>query len=333
MRTIFAALLATVMTAALGAPATAAATAVPDPDHLVAHQVVAFDAGAYEYGAFGESIAPDGHGGVVASVTFFTSTDNTGRLYDVRPDGTKTALGGPWALGPYAQLMGVATDDGETFVVVANFAPAGDTSSPANGVFRLTSTGFDRVMTLPPSAFPNGIAVHHDDLYVTDSFGGAVWVGPTDRRSSPTTPWFASKKLDPMPSIGLGANGIAVRDGRVYVTSYAQALVLSVGIGRDGRATDAVVYAKDPTLKRADGIAFDALGRLWVTVNPRVDSVAWTQYGDGSLVVVGRDGTVTTAATPDGSLDYPTQPVVLGGTVVVSNGSYIHGAPSIEAFR
>ncbi len=49
-------------------------------------------------------------------------------------------------------------------------------------------------------------------------------------------------------------------------------------------------------------------------------------------MVVDAKGRVAAAATPEGSLDYPTA-VVFGdeGTQFVSNGSYVLGTPSVVA--
>jgi len=315
------------------APASAGARAI-DPTHLQSRLVTSIDTTGYAFGAFAESMAPDGRGNLVMSVTYYGEGDNDGQVVRVSPDGTQQPIGPRVDLGPYGQLMGVAVDaTGRVVVAVLNFALSvgGEyADSPATGVYRMTPAGLRPLMALPASSVPNGLLVRMGTLFVADSAAGAVWRGPAHRQSNPTQPWLTSELLAPVDF--LGANGIAARHGSLYVTSYDQGMVVRVPLRPDGSPGEPSVYAQGDTLVRADGIAFDAGGRLWVTVNPVVGFDTWAQEGDGSLVVVATDGSLRTATTPAGSLDYPTQPTVLGGTVYVSNGSYVNGTPNLTAF-
>jgi len=312
------------------APATAAQTSAS------VRTITTFDPGAG--GAFAESMAGDRHHRLIVSLTEWGVaqgdgwTDNYGQLYRVAPDGTKTTFGPRIDLGPCSQLMGVAVDSaGRVFVAVANF-DASCASSLPNGVLRVTAGSARRVLTLPGGVFANGLAVHRGTLYVTDSYGGSIWSGPTARASSPTRAWFTAPALEPTDEIGLGANGITYRRGALYVTGYAKGYVLRVRVGRAGQPAKVRVIARDARLVRADGIAFDAHGLLWVAVNPASDLAAGTQTGDGALIVIAPSGAIHTAATPAHSLDYPTQPIPAGKAVFVANGAFIHGTPSVVEF-
>ena len=322
----------TVLALAVGAFAGFPVTASASP-RVTAQVVTTFAPG--DGGAFAESMAVDNHGRLIVSVTNWgveqgggSWTDNVGQLYLVTADGTKTPYGPRLDLGGCSQLMGVTVDAGRVFVAVGNFDASCGPSSPPSGVFRVAESSATPVLTLPAGAFANGVVIAHGMFYVTDSFGGSVWSGPVDHASSPVRPWFNSTKLAPTAAISLGANGLAYRDGALYVTGYASGYVLSVRIDRAGRATDARVVAHDSRLVRADGIAFDARGTLWVAVNPLVDFATMTQTGSGALVVID-GGHVRTVATPIGSLDYPTQAVPFGDGVAVVNGSYVNGTPSV----
>ena len=336
MRKILTTVLATTMVAALATitPAGATSLGVPDPTNLTAHVVTTFDPG--DGGAFAESLAAKGDGSLIASVNQWgaeqpdgTWADNTGQLFRVRRDGTTTEFGPAIPLGGCAMILGVTVDpSGRALVAVYNYGPDPScvTYSPPSGVLRVTWGSVTRLMTLPAGSWPNGVTTHAGKVYVTDSASGVVWRGSLWRASSPTKPWFKSWQLtSPDPERPLGANGIAYRNGGLFVTSYIRGLILRIGIGDDGTASGSRVLAKDELLVEADGIAFDAIGRAWVTVNGGGD-------GSGSIVVVSPHGYVKAAGTPVGSLDYPTQAVIdCHGTVYVSNGSYWYGTPNVVA--
>ena len=347
MRRTLLGLLGGVLIAALTttAPASAVGNPLPDPSRLVGHQVAAVDASAYAYGGFMESLAFGDRGSLVASVTLYSDTDNFGQLYSVRADGRLTTLGPLWDVGCSAQLMGVAVDSGETYVIAGNWmgaypdspCPDGSAVSPPSGVYRLTAHGYRLVMRLPRTALPNGLLIHDGVLYVTDSHEGKVYAGPEHTYSYARHAWFSSPLLLPANGSMMGANGIAWHDGALYVTGYAQGVILRVPVTCRGTAGTSTVYAQSlPLLMRADGITFDRAGRLWVTVNPAAGDDG--QIGGGALAVVAPNGTVTDATSPSGPLDYPTldypTQVLIGsdGTVFVSNGSFNYGTPTVEAF-
>ena len=158
-----------------------------------------------------------------------------------------------------------------------------------------------------------------DGLFVSDSANGAIWVGSATRPSTPAKPWFHSSLLMPGsdPELAIGANGIAVRDGSLYVASWAHGLILRVRITKAGTAGAASVLARSPRLVEADGTSFDSAGRLWVTVNT------------GALLVVGPNGCILSVVLPEATLDYPTQAVVRGEDVFVLNGSFFNSTPNL----
>lgn len=321
------------VSAALMATATPAlaGAAVPDPGNLSHVRTVAtFDPG--DGGAFAESMTPDGHGNLLVSLNTWgaydeatdTWTDNSGQLWRVSPNGTMTPFGPQIALGGCGQILGVAMSGGAAYVALFNFGPdpACTTYTPPSGVYKVTATKVSPQLTLPEGSFPNGVAIHDGKIYVTDSYAGAIYRGPLAKRTTQTDPWFTSGRLlGTEDYYWLGANGIAFRGDDLFVTSYSQGLLLRIVKDCKGTPTWARIVAEGPELVTGDGLAFDALGRAWVTVN------------DGSLVMVQRDGGIVVANTPADSLDYPTQPVIgRNGTVFVLNGSYLEGTPSLVAF-
>lgn len=170
-------------------------------------------------------------------------------------------------------VLGLATDSQEAvYAAVVSPDPA------VHGVWRIASDGSQRAH-LPGSqgmTFPNALTFDaRGDLYVTDSFGGAVWRFPlVGRRHHPAygtgRPWAEHELLAPSPDDPLGfplpgANGIGFdRPNRLYVANTEKGLVAEVPINRDGSAGEAVVVATG--LLTADGLAVDARGGVHVVI-------------------------------------------------------------------
>jgi sugar lactone lactonase YvrE len=315
---------------AVGAPA------VPDPGALDHVSVIAeFPPG--DQGAFAESMAPDGRGGMIVSVTTWGaadgSTSNFGQLWRVGPDGSAAEFGPRIDLSPSGMLMGVAVDEqGRVFVALNNFgSDYGMPEDPQSGVLRVTPGVARRVLTLDEQPYPNGLAVVDGTAYVTDSLG-SIWSGPTAGAPAQAGRWFSSPLLDPVGPLAFGANGIAYRKGSLYVTSYSQGSIVRIPIRGNGTEGSPEVVASDPRLVGADGIGFDRSGRLWAAVNGEIDWATWSVVDPGSIVMVDTAGTVNPAEVPEGALDYPT--AVLpgsGGTLFALNGSFLYGTPDVVA--
>ena len=165
-------------------------------------------------------------------------------------------------------------------------------------VWRTCQAGAVEVFAaLDPSGGPNDLAFDADgNLFVTDPVLGRVW--KIDPYGAPEV--FAEHALlqgDPAdPALlfqPLGVNGIAFdhRKRNLYLSNTDRGSVLRIRLHSRGHWPS--VFAQDPALRGADGIAFDQTGNLFVTVNAR-----------DALVVVGRSGTVTEVAQA-GLLDAP----------------------------
>lgn len=162
-----------------------------------------------------------------------------------------------------------------------------------------------RAVTLPAGTFPNGLAFRGGDLYVSDSWNGAVWRAHPRGNGNVTltTPWIKDPLLAVASETGWeGVNGIAFGDDALYAVNADTGSVVRIPVRRDGSPGKASLVLTDPALVGADGIAFDAEGGLWITVN----------HGDvdvgGALVRMGRNGRLQVMASDPGWLDYPSQP-------------------------
>jgi hypothetical protein len=170
-------------------------------------------------------------------------------------------------------VLGLAIDSrGAIFAAVVSPDPA------VHGVWRITCNGSrrERLAGSEGMTFPNALTFDaRGNLYVTDSFGGAVWRFPlvgTRRHPAYRTgrPWAEHELLAPAADDPLGfplpgANGIGFdRPNRLYVANTEKGLVAQVPINRDGSAGEAVAVATG--LATADGLAVDARGGVHVVI-------------------------------------------------------------------
>jgi sugar lactone lactonase YvrE len=221
--------------------------------------VVSLDAAL---GQLPESIAAD------ASGNLYVSMANTVAKVTASGDvATLTTLPVPPGVFTTGVKLG---PDGALYVASAAFDP----SLAGSFVWRISLNGGDAepVATLDPSGFPNDIAFDEaGSFYVTDPFLGSVWRVDA---GGVATEWFSDPALlgDPSaPALGapFGVDGIAF-DGQkrqLYLTNLDYGVIFKLPILPSGGPGSLEVYASDPLLVGADGIAFDRSGKLYVAVN------------------------------------------------------------------
>jgi sugar lactone lactonase YvrE len=274
--------------------------------------VVQYDANASEYT---EGLAIDHHSNIFSGM--FLTTE----IRRVAPDGTQSTLA---VIDPSSQsvLLGLAVDAaGDVFAAVPSNDPA------RNGVWRVRPNGEASIYaTTDAAGVPNGLAFdQRGNLYASDSLLGVIWKIP--RGGGSAILWADSPLLKPdlANGSGFGANGLAFRKRRLYIANTDQALIARVPLKPDGRVGSITVFAADPNLADADGIAFDVTGNLYVARS--VDSNA--------LVRVSRTGSrVTTLATAADGLDYPASLAFGTGrgertSLYLSNVGVNFGRPSV----
>jgi sugar lactone lactonase YvrE len=263
-------------------------------------------------GSFPESLA-------VRDGDLYVSLGFAGQVVKVTPAGAQTVCGAV-STGE-GLLTGLAFDDaGNLYVAAATFA-----ADPAPGVFEIpagcgTPT---RVLTLPSSSFPNGLAFHGGYLYVSDSAVGAIWRVQPGGGTNPGLPWYQDPLLAPTKSIG--ANGIAFdATGKLYVVVADSGRVMRLTLNEEGYVSASSVVSEQEQLRSADGIAFDKDGNLYISVNDTNRLYRLTVP----------DGALTRLADRSDGLSYPTQPAFAAGstTLYLTNGAFANGLPDIEAF-
>jgi sugar lactone lactonase YvrE len=246
------------------------------------NEVVSFDPSK---GEFPEAVAFDARGNM------YVTLPPIGEIRKIRPNGSQSIIA-TIAPGTDVGPVGLALDDRRRiYVAVTSFEPA------THGVYRVKQNGTHR--RLPGTAaisFPNGVALDEDGTaYVTDTILGAVW---RIRPGGQAKLWIQDDLLVGNGSAGfgfpIGANGIALRGNKLYVSVSELGRIVSIRIRGNGRAGTPRIFAEDPALNPADGIAFDVRGNLYVAV-----------IAQSTLVRIKRNGTIETLATAADGLDFP----------------------------
>ncbi len=145
-----------------------------------------------------------------------------------------------------------------------------------------------------PTAAPNELIFDDSgNLLVSDSFQGEVFRIPPGGcpggGSGCVTSVAKDAKLATTGFPPFGANGLALRGGALYVANTGNDTVLRLPLGLGGTATSVDVWAQ--SINGADGIAFDASGRLWVCANQADELVVLEEINTtagGAPVKVGR---------------------------------------------
>ncbi|MGW5674801.1 SMP-30/gluconolactonase/LRE family protein [Streptomyces sp. NPDC003860] len=272
-----------------------------------------------------EGVVVEPDGSVVAT---FSQARQIARIHQ---DGTVRVLATLPAPPPHAEtpavgepfLGGIArADDGALHVVYATG------TAELTGVWRLPPGGGTprRTTPLPADSLPNGLAVdaRARQLYVTDSVGGAVWRAPL--AGGRAVKWNDHPSLAPSDEeYFLGANGIRIHDGSVWVTNHDRGTVLR--FPRTGTGTGAAPETVVEGLGEIDDLEFVGRG----------DAFLVTGVTDSRVVLVRNDGRSVDAVdvlTEDDGLQNPTALARHGSTVhVASSAAYTLTDPNVLSAR
>jgi hypothetical protein len=204
----------------------------------------------------------------------------------------------------------VLTSDGIIYVGYV----AGD--ADFTGIWRLDGDGTPRRVTaLPADSFPNGMALDErsGQLYIADSIRGAIWRAPVSGGNAEL--WAAGDELSPT-SI-LGANGLKIRGGFVWVSNSDQKTLLRYPIERDGTAGSAQTAASGHAL---DDFTFVGDSEV----------VAAALNLEDELALIGPDGSYQTVLTAADGLQTPSAVLVQPGRIYVLNSAHFtHTDPNI----
>lgn len=264
------------------------------------------------------SVRPDG------GIVFTSYLDKTVRLRDAT--GAVTVL----ATLP-AHPVGIVTL-GDGYLVSAHGASFtdGPAFTTTNQILLLDADGqIIRTVAVPDARFLNGVlSIAADRVLIADSIAGTIWsfVPSTGTLS----PWLVDDSLFPDPAtqpFRPGANGIKMRDGRLYVSNPSRGTIQSIGLtadgAPDGRLTafaspgpvDDFVFGPDDTLYGATHgqtlIAIAPDGTSKTVMSEGCDSctsVALTGQGaDARLIVLTTGDRVEGGNKPARMLSLPLQ--------------------------
>jgi sugar lactone lactonase YvrE len=213
-------------------------------------------------------------------------------------------------------LLGELFVDGQIYVADNNGDFSGARVTRVN-----VATG---AVTVLASGFANTNAFERDGngtLYVSDSFRGAVYtVNPT---TGATALWIQDEALRSHGFPGFGANGLAFDATRsnLYIANTGDDRIFRVAVNPNGSAGALSIFADGATINAAhhttgaldgaDGIVFDASGRLWICAN-QANEVQILSPSGKSLVK-------RFSGTGDNAMNFPASPVFVGHAMFVAN--------------
>ena len=186
------------------------------------------------------------------------------------------------------------------------------TGSPdLQGIWRVSPNGSARrIAALPPGGIPNGMALddRHGLLYVADSLLSVVWrVSIADGTVSA---WASGPQL--APNGGLGANGLKLHGGAVWVSNTQLGTLLRIPIRPDGSAGPIETIASG--LAGIDDFAFTGPGQS--------ASVLAAINAFSTVVLIRPDGSQQTVLTAADGLSNPSAVAIRGSTVYVLSAAY-----------
>jgi sugar lactone lactonase YvrE len=231
----------------------------------------------------------------------FVSMSPLGQLWKFAAGSTTSQVFGSVAgivPGQDFGLLGLATDR------VGNVYGAVQAASPdANGVWRFNRTtgSAARIPGSEAIQLPNGLAFDHlGNLYVTDSRMGAIW---RVRPGGAAQVWLQDPQLSGDGSLGLfiGANGIAFRNGVLFVTNTERRTFMRVPVRPDGTPGPLSVVTNFAPGFNPDGVTMDVFGDAFVALNLQ-----------NAITRVAPNGTQQIVASGD-PLDFPSS-VTFGTT-------------------
>ena len=241
-------------------------------------------------------------------VTFAASR----QLASVAPDGTVDILGtlpAPEGGGVTTPVLGFPLATGLALVDGSYFALYATGEADTTGLWTLEGDGtFALVAALPAASLPNGLTFDekHDRFLATDSALGVIY---SIDRSGAVQTWSD----DPQLAVTgfLGANGIQLHDGEVYVSNLDAGTILRIEVEDAGAAGSVSMVASD--LAGIDDFAFTGRGdQIIATLNPT------------SEVVLVDGENHTTVLSEDDGLTNPTSVLVRGDTIYVASAAYVN---------
>ena len=289
------------------APAAAAADPPVSNPHVIAHLDLS-------RGQTPENVAlePDGSADITFAVAAqVAQVSRHGQLRILaqfpEPDGGATCpVLGPLLRAP-ALTSGIVRGQAGSLYVGLCTGSAG-----LQGIWRVNGNGSaSRIAALPADGIPNGMAFdnRHHFLYVADSLLSVIWrVSIAD---GGVVAWATGSQL--APNGGLGANGLKLHDGAVWVSNTQLGTLLRIPIRPDGAAGPIETAASG--LPGIDDFAFTGPGSN-ASVLAAINRIS-------TVVLIRPDGSKQTVLTATDGLSTPSAVAIRGDTVYVLSAAYL----------
>jgi sugar lactone lactonase YvrE len=226
----------------------------------------------------------------------------TGEIRKIAPDGTQSTfaqlpLGAPLTpCGALVNIMGgLALDEhGNLYVAV------GACDLANRGIWKVSASGQMRILShLPIESLPNGVALHHGQLYVADSALGRVWTLPAE--GGEPAVWIQDDLLFAPPGSPFpGANGLKVYHGEVYVSNSGGGTIIAIPFLHNDLAGAPRIHAHVPAPQGCDDFAFDVHGSLYCTTDPFRTLIRIDPDGSSEILLTAADGLDGPTATAFG---------------------------------
>ena len=274
--------------------------------------------------------------------TFLTTTStfafdrNKAQLFAVLPDGITHPEG--LVVGPDGNVY-VATfdgskkicvfdDNGKLLRVLTINASNGTSGSmlgvgfhPQTGAFLVIDFGAGKVLKVDPHtggasdfitlASPAGSGLNamafdsSGNVYVSDSFNGAIWKSGPSGALGLTTPWVQNTLLKPNGDPPFGANGLGFNKAQsiLFVANTSNDTIVQIPVSAGTPGTPAIFTN---SVNGADGLVMDDDDNLWLAANQSDEIVVVDKTGKVIAKLGDFDGLVD-SGTPNGLL-FPATP-------------------------
>jgi len=258
---------------------------------------------------------------------------NNAQLFAVLPDGATLPEG--LAVAPNGDVY-VATFDGSKKIVVFNDngkllrtlmvnassgALLGLGFHPQTGAFLVIDFGAGKVLNVDKNtgassdfitlANPAGSGLNaltfdgSGNVYVSDSFNGAIWKSGPSGQLGVTTPWVQDPLLRTTGDPPFGANGVGFNKAQsiLFVANTGNDTIVQIPVSGGSPGTPAVFTN---SINGADGLLVDDHDNLWVAANQSDEIVVVDNTGKVIAKLGDFDGLVDDG-TPKGLL-FPASP-------------------------
>ena len=156
------------------------------------------------------------------------------------------------------------------------------------------------------------------NVYVSDSFGGAIWKSGPGGAKGLTTPWVQNTLLSTTGDPPFGANGLGFNKAQtiLFVANTGNDTIVQIPVSGGKPGTPAIFVN---SINGADGLVLDSDNNLWVAANQSDEIVVVDKTGKVLAKLGDFDGLVDDG-TPKGLL-FPASPAFSrdGKTLYVTN--------------